>query len=63
MDFNAEVEYRLARWLVVMLWQKELVTKEESGLILEKLLDEFDPPTRSVEITDVEFPEGELWPQ
>lgn len=50
MDFKKEVDYRLAKWILAGLQEKELLTGNETKMIWQELLEEFDPPMRSTEI-------------
>ena len=52
--FENEVNYRLAKFLVVQLYRQELVTEEEGREIITELLKWYAPEFKSVEIVDNE---------
>ncbi len=45
-----EVEYRLARWLLLGLYQSNKLTENEYESLLQELLMQLDPLTKSIEV-------------
>lgn len=58
MDFTKEVDYRLAKWILVGLEENNLITGAEAEAVWQKLIDEFDPPMKSIETVGEKLPEG-----
>lgn len=44
-----EIEYRIAKWMILNLLNDNLITSEEKDACIKELLEELSPPTKSVE--------------
>ncbi len=49
MDFNGEVEYRMAKWVFANLFYLGKFSENDYHKILNCLLDECKPPMKSIE--------------
>ena len=44
MDANAEINYRLAKWLICNLQDNGLIDKDEVIVVWQKLIEHYQPP-------------------
>ena len=51
-----EIEYRIAKWMILNMLNNNLITEEEKNACIKELLENLSPPTRSVEC--IEFGAG-----
>ncbi len=49
MEFDREVEYRVAKWIFANLYHLGKVNVENYHMLLNNLLEDCDPPMRSIE--------------
>ncbi len=49
MDLGREVEYRMAKWIFANLYHLGVVDEENYHLLLNRLLEDCDPPMKSIE--------------
>lgn len=49
MDLEREVEYRMAKWIFANLYHFGEVDEEDYHLLLNRLLEDCDPPMKSIE--------------
>jgi hypothetical protein len=58
MDANAEINYRLAKWLICNLQHEGLLNKGEVIVIWEKLIEHYQSPFKCVEVIDGNIGDG-----
>ncbi|MCP1638569.1 argininosuccinate lyase [Streptococcus gallinaceus] len=56
--FENEVNYRLAKFLVIQLYHQGLITQSESKKILKELLKWYNPEFQSVEVLEEKLGDG-----
>lgn len=49
MDLEREVEYRMSKWVFANLYHWGEVDEENYHLLLNRLLEDYDPPMKSIE--------------
>ena len=58
MDANAEINYRLAKWLICNLQDNGLIDKDEVIVVWQKLIEHYQPPFKCVEVVDGTIGDG-----
>lgn len=51
---SADIDYRLAKWLILNLVNEGLITTEEARLTILKLLEHYHPITECLEVPEYE---------
>ena len=58
MDTEAEMDYRLAKWLICNLQDNWLIDKDEVIVVWQKLIEHYQPPFKCVEVVDGNIGDG-----
>ena len=58
MDTNAEINYRLAKWLICNLQDNGLIDKDEVIVVWQKLIERYQPPFKCVVVVDGNIGDG-----